>query len=119
MFNIKKILSILTVISLVISLCACGGAGNRMNAGNGGFGAGFPDVDLSEGIKVTDEKITITCGFDLVELAFARFESSNKFGFHLLTRNFHMADVLMLYNYFKVVRWQRGHNYLLCLNVVQ
>ena len=31
-------------------------------------------------------------GFDLVELAFARFESSNKFGFHLLTRNFHMAD---------------------------
>ena len=32
------------------------------------------------------------CGFDLVELAFARFESSNKLGFHLLTRNFHMAD---------------------------
>ena len=31
-------------------------------------------------------------GFDLVELAFARFESSNKFGFHLLTRNFHMAN---------------------------
>ena len=37
--------------------------------------------------------VYVLWGFGLVELAFARFESSNKFGFHLLTRNFHMANV--------------------------
>ena len=57
--------------------------------------------------------VYVLWGFGLVELAFARFESLNKFGFHLLTRNFHMADVLMLYNYFMVVRWQRGKCFLL------
>jgi hypothetical protein len=31
-------------------------------------------------------------GFDFVELASARFESSNKFGIHLLTRDFHMTN---------------------------
>ena len=68
----KRILSILTAISLMFSLCACGGAGKESgnaDGGSGNFGAGFPDVDLSEGIKVTEEKITLTCGFDLVEIA--------------------------------------------------
>lgn len=72
MFSVKRILSILTAISLVFSLCACGGAGKESgnaDGGSGNFGAGFPDVDLSEGIKVTEEKITLTCGFDLVEIA--------------------------------------------------
>ena len=62
--------------------------------------------------------VYVLWGFGLVELAFARFESSNKFGFHLLTRNFHMADVLMLYNYFTVVRWQRGSRIHLCRCIV-
>lgn len=72
MFNLRKVLSVFLVLTMVFSLCACGGNSESANTGvaNGGsFGAKFPDVDLSDGIKMTDEKITITCGFDLVEIA--------------------------------------------------
>ena len=73
MLNFKRICSVLLATTLVLTLSACGGknAGNSTSAGTDAtnFGAKFPDVDLSNGITVTEEKITLTCGFDLVEIA--------------------------------------------------
>ena len=73
MFKLKNVLSVFLILTLIASLCACGsksgGAKDTAVIGGENFGAKFPDVDLSDGIKVTDEKITLTCGFDLVEIA--------------------------------------------------
>lgn len=71
MFKLRKVLSVFLVLTIVASLCACGGSesANTGVVNDGSFGANFPDVDLSDGIKMTDKKITITCGFDLVEIA--------------------------------------------------
>ena len=71
MKSLKRMIAMSLAVLMVLGTVACGSneTPSSSNSGDGTFGAAFPDVDLSNGITVTDEEVTIVIGCDPSELA--------------------------------------------------